>query len=345
MLKLYSVLAFFITLSSLTLSANEIHELFREIKHSVVVIKVKEKQSTTTRERLMATYKGMGSGVIISAEGKVITASHVVQAANEISIELLDGQISPAYVVYSNPQADVALLQMERIPRVTSVAKLGDSDKVEIGEEIFIVGAPYGATHTLTVGHISARRNPHRISGYMVDLEYLQTDAAVNLGNSGGPMFNKKGEVIGIVSYFLSKSGGFEGIGFAVTSNIVSELLLKRKSLWSGAESYLLQGELAQALNVPQSEALLIQRVADGSPASLMGIRPGTLRSNIDGEELLIGGDIVLEVMGLKVGEINMKEIVEKLNTLEAGGKIFVTVLRNGQKKELSTIKLIDLIE
>ena len=341
MFKLYSGLALFITLSSLTLSAKEIHE----IKHTVVVIKTNEKKSTPTRERLMATYKGMGSGVIISGDGKVVTASHVVQTANEITIELLNGQKSPAYVVSSNTQADVALLQMEYLPRVPSVAELGDSDEVNIGEEIFIVGAPYGATHTLTVGHISARRIPNRISGYMVDLEYLQTDAAVNMGNSGGPMFNTQGEVIGIVSYLLSNSGGFEGIGFAVTLNLVSDLLLKSKSFWSGAESYRLQGELAQALNVPQSKALLIQRVADDSPASRMGLRPGTLRSIIDGEELLIGGDIVLEVMGLKVDEINMTAIVEKLNTLEAGGEIFVTVLRNGQKKELSTIKKVDMIE
>ncbi len=345
MFKLYSGLALFITLSSLTLSAKEIHEIFHEIKHNVVVIKTNEKKSTPTRERLMATYKGMGSGVIISGDGKVVTASHVVQTANEITIELLNGQKSPAYVVSSNTQADVALLQMEYLPRVPSVAELGDSDEVNIGEEIFIVGAPYGATHTLTVGHISARRIPNRISGYMVDLEYLQTDAAVNMGNSGGPMFNTQGEVIGIVSYLLSNSGGFEGIGFAVTLNLVSDLLLKSKSFWSGAESYRLQGELAQALNVPQSKALLIQRVADDSPASRMGLRPGTLRSIIDGEELLIGGDIVLEVMGLKVDEINMTAIVEKLNTLEAGGEIFVTVLRNGQKKELSTIKKVDMIE
>lgn len=133
MFKIYSVLAFFITLNSLTLSAKEIHELFHEIKHSVVVIKTNVKKSTPTRERLMATYRGMGTGVLISAEGRVVTASHVVQTANEITIELLNGQKSSAYVLFSNTQADIALLQMENIPLVSTVAELGDSDNVKIG--------------------------------------------------------------------------------------------------------------------------------------------------------------------------------------------------------------------
>ena len=114
-----------------------------------------------------------------------------------------------------------------------------------------MVGAPLGITHTLTVGHLSARHKPNATFSGMLTAEFFQTDAAINRGNSGGPMFNLKGEVIGIVSYNLSQGGGSDGLGFAVTSNMTRRLLLDEPSVWSGLDGYLLTGEAARAFNLP----------------------------------------------------------------------------------------------
>ena len=154
--------------------------------------------------------------MLISKDGKVLTAAHVVQTADTVSVEFPNGEIVKAKVVSSEPPADIALLQLERVPASAVVAKLGDSDQVGVADQIFVVGAPYGISHTLTVGHISARRTPGGEQSELGLAEFFQTDAAVNQGNFGGPMFNMNGEVIGIVSHILSQSGGFEGLGFAV---------------------------------------------------------------------------------------------------------------------------------
>src|SRR5262249_38699074 len=154
------------------------------------------------------------------------------------------GETIPARVLTSEPAADVALLQLDHVPSKSVTAKLADSDAAEVGDEVFVVGAPIGMTHTLTVGYISARRNPNKFYSGLSRSEFFQTDAAINEGNSGGPMFNMRGEVIGIVSHILSKSGGSEGLGFVVTSNLASKLLLERNPFWSGVEGVLLSNEL-----------------------------------------------------------------------------------------------------
>src|SRR2546428_13848763 len=193
---------------------------------------------------------GLGSGVLISPDGKILTAAPVVQTADAIEVEFLTGEPLRAPVLSSEPSADVALLQLEKAPRGPFVAKIGDSDSVEIGAPVFVVGAPLGASHTLTVGYISARRKPNATLSGMSRAEFFQTDAAINQGNSGGPLFNMQGEVIGIVSYILSHSGGSEGLGFAVTSKVARQLL-EQKSFWSGVSGYMLSGDLAQGFNVP----------------------------------------------------------------------------------------------
>ena len=128
------------------------------------------------------------------------------------------------------------------------------------------MGAPYGLSPTLSAGHISGRYRPgNKVVGASA-IEFLRTDAAINGGNSGGPVFNLSGEVVGIVSQILTKSGGSEGIGFAATSKIARQLLLDQKMFWSGVEGMLIEGDLARALNLPQAAGFLIQRVAKGSP-------------------------------------------------------------------------------
>jgi serine protease Do len=316
----------------------QLRDVFRKVDQAVVIIRTEEKELAPFPQGGMVSANGLGSGVLISNDGKILTAAHLVEAANATVVEFSDGEVIPARVSGAVRNADVALLQLEHAPARIVVAPLGDSDKVEVGDEVFVVGAPYGLRHTLTAGHISARHSPdNRISDTAMT-EFLQTDAAINQGNSGGPMFNIDGEVIGIVTNILSKSGGSEGLGFAATSKMARQLLLDQKPFWSGVEGFLLTGDLAKALNVPQSAGLLVQRVADGSPASRAGILAGSMRANIAGEDLLLGGDIVLEVNGLPYEESNesYSRIYASLTKLKVGDSIAIKAFRQGQVVRLS---------
>lgn len=318
--------------------ADTLTRMFKRVEASVVVIETEHHGVLTGPNKRFADLAGMGSGVIISRDGKVMTAAHVVQTADKITVRFSDGLVVPAKVLSSDQAADLALIQLHNFPVRATVAKLGNSDHVEVGDEVFVVGAPLGMSHTLTVGHISARRSMKTIFGGMAQAELLQTDAAINQGNSGGPMFNMQGEVIGIVSHIISKTGGYEGLGFVIPSNLARKLLLERSAVWGGLQGYLLTGDLAKAFNVPQNAGLLIQRVASNSPASRLGLKAGTLTAVVEGENLIVGGDIILEAQGVPImsGAKSYSLIRDRLTRLRSGDRLTVTVLREGQKRVLT---------
>lgn len=323
---------------SMAESPKSLRDVFRHVDPSVVVVETNSHHVVTGPKMQLATLPGLGSGVLVSADGKVMTAAHVVQTADEIKVRFHNGDIAAATVLASDPAADVALLQLAQVPAGVPVARLGDSDEAEVGDEIFIVGAPAGMSHTLTVGHISARRHSNTMFGDMSRAEFFQTDAAINQGNSGGPMFNMAGEVIGVVSHIMSKSGGFEGLGFVVTSNLARRLLHNRHPFWSGVEGFMLSGELAKVFNLPQSAGLLVQRVASNSPAAQLGVKPGTMTAVIEGAPLIVGGDIILEVQGVPITSDGAGYLVirDRLTELRAGDPITVVILRNGRKETLT---------
>jgi len=166
--------------------------------------------------------------------------------------------------------------------------------------------------------------------------DLFQTDVAINPGNSGGPMFNMRGEVIGIVSHILTKGGGSEGLGFAVTSNNVRRLLLDEQGLWTGAESIAVRDELARRLNVPQAEGLFVQKVAPNSPAAALGLKGGMRDITWDDEQILIGGDILLGINGVEVREENQDPIRRSMARLAPGENLTMRILRGGKIVELS---------
>ena len=312
-------------------------EIFKKANPSVVVVLTREKEIGPAGDAQPVSVAGVGSGVLVSNDGKVLTAAHVVQTADAIVVELLTGEILRARVVSSEPAADMALLQLERAPTAPLAARLGDSDAVEVGDEVFVVGAPLGMGHTLTVGHVSARRGPDAGASGLSLAEFFQTDAAINVGDSGGPLFNMAGEVIGIVSHILSHSGGSEGLGFAVTSNVARQLMLEEKSFWSGLSGYMISGDLAQVLNLPDPGAgLMVQRIASGSPAERIGLRAGTVRATIGDDDLIVGGDIILAVQGVSLADPGGYSLVRrKVRELTPGEPIVVTVLRAGRTLDL----------
>jgi S1-C subfamily serine protease len=278
----------------------------------------------------------LGSGFLISSDGRIMTAAHVVQVADEVSVRFATGDVVTARIVASDPGSDVALIQAASVPDGVTPARVGNSDSARVGDQVFVVGAPYGISHSLTVGHISARRTPSQLFGGFEPVELLQTDAAINQGNSGGPLFNMRGEVIGIVSHILSTSGGFQGVGFVITSNLAMRVLLDEPTAWTGMDGVLVEGPVARALNLPQSAGILIEAVAAGSPASALGIRAGTLRSNIAGQVLTLGGDIILSIHGIRIGDTDFHtRIRERGKTLGDLDRVEVTVLRAGEVVEL----------
>ena len=328
-----------ISFSSLV-GASSLSKVFKKVNPAVVVILTKEHgySSLKAGETVTITKGGLGSGIVISEDGLVMTSAHVVQVADSVVVRFLDGTTAEAKIVGAAVRADVALLKLDRLPEKLVAAELGDSDDVSIGDEIFIIGAPYGIGHTLTVGYMSGRRRPETVCESLVPIEFLQTDAAINKGNSGGPMFNKNGKVVGIVSHILSQSGGSEGLGFAISINTAKELLLNQNSMWTGLEAYLVSGALASALNVPQEAGLLIQRVANDSPGEKLGLRPGKIPVKVAGERILIGGDIVLEVQGIAISD-DFREtcrIGDKNGGQNRRGITEMKVLRGGEVVNLS---------
>ena len=208
---------------------------------------------------------------------------------------------------------------------------------MRVGDPVIVVGAPYGLSYALSVGHISARWAPNTVYPTMPLAEFFQTDAVINTGNSGGPMFNMKGQVIGIVSHNISKSGGSEGLGFVVTLNTAKQLLLEKKSFWSGLEGFQLTDQLADVLNVPgRQTGFLVKTVAKDSPGDRIGLRGATMLVTIGGQSVPLGGDIVLSVEGMPATAANLAKIREGMNRLASGAPFKVTILRAGEVLHLT---------
>ena len=315
--------------------AESVADVYKRVADSVVVIRTVERAAADRPGTLSTAETGLGSGVLIDKD-RVLTAAHVVQVAESIFVQVSGEETLSARVIASDPSADLALIQLERAPMKSSPATLGDSDAVSIGDDVFVVGAPLGMTHTLSVGHISGRRTTNNSYGGFAEADLLQTDASINPGNSGGPMFDMSGRVVGIVSHIIFGEAGAGGLGFVATSNMARDLLLSGKSTWTVMEGYVLDGELARVFQLPQSRGILVQRIAQGSPAAKLGLQPGNRKARIGTEEFLVGGDVILEVQGISFADTDARARIRAALSSQAPGKpLSVIVLRGGRRLEL----------
>jgi serine protease Do len=333
---LSTLLALALLLVLPTLAAGEtLGEVYRRVNPSVVVIRAKGQEVT---EGGTARFKEIGSGVLISSDGKIATAAHVVHTMDEVTVEFLGEDPVPARVIASEPRADISIVQAATVPRDVVVAKLVDSDPVKIGDPVFVVGAPYGLSHSLSQGIISARWEADTVTRDFPLAEFFQTDAVINTGNSGGPMFTRTGEVIGIVSHNISKSGGSEGLGFVVTANTVRKLLLEKSRRWYGVDLLLVTGGMAEALHVPQAGGFLVKQVVPDSIAGRIGLRGGNRIGIVDGQKVVVGGDVLLSVQGITVASNeDMAKVLRSLESLKPGQELHVSVLRDQKVQELRT--------
>lgn len=322
-----------------TVQAQELREMFRRVNPSVIVVHTQQRVIPKNTLEPAESLETVGSGVLISEDGKVLTAAHVVQAADKVEVEFVNGDRVSARVISAAPFADVALLQLTRVPSGIPVARLADSNRAEIGDMIFAIGAPYGVKHSLSVGWLSSRRTTENVFESLTALELFQVDMALFEGNSGGPIFDMKGEVIGLVSHALAKQDGEKGPNFAVTSNVARRLMLEEKRTWMGVEALMIEGALAASFNLPSPAGLLVQSVAEGSLGSRLGLHEGKLNILVGEQPMLIGGDVIIEILGqpLRPDPAVFESLQRNLDKLRVGDMLTMKVLRAGKEVELST--------
>lgn len=302
--------------------------LYERVDPAVVTLKVGIKQITSTDEGYdVKVGLGTGSGVVLHSDGFIVTAAHVVEPAETVIVEFKDGTRSEAKIVTLSRTEDLALLKVEKLPKGVTPVLLADSDQVKVGQSVFSLGAPLGLNHTLTSGVVSSIRK-HEKRG-LLPAQVIQTDAALNPGNSGGALFNDKGEVIGIASYIATTSGGSQSLGFAVPANVVRKRLFEHPLPWFGVSLRHLPPEVTQLFNWPYESVMLIERVAPGTVAELAGLKGGSTEALIGGTPVRLGGDVIV-----KVGEYESHKTAEigaYLGKLKEGDTVHYEVLRGGK--------------
>ncbi|WP_372800666.1 DegQ family serine endoprotease [Paracoccus seriniphilus] len=256
----------------------------------------------------------LGSGFVISADGFIVTNNHVIDGADEIEIEFYSGKTLPAKVVGTDPNTDVALLKVEGDEAIPFV-KFGDSDEARVGDWVLALGNPLGQGFSASSGIVSARNR--ELSGTYDD--YLQTDAAINRGNSGGPLFNLKGEVIGVNTAILSPNGGSIGIGFSMASNVVSKVVQQLQEYgetrrgWLGVKIQDVTPDMAEALGLASEHGAMVTDVPEG-PAKEAGVKPGDVIISFDGAPVEDTRGLVRRVAEAPVGEA-VDVVVQRGNT------------------------------
>ncbi len=235
--------------------------------------------------------KSLGSGVIVSQEGIVVTNNHVVEQAEEILVGLADGRQFKAELVGTDPKSDLAVIRLQGEKgdfKDLKAMVLGNSDRARIGDVVLALGNPFGVGQTVTMGIISAK---NRANVDIVDYEdFIQTDAAINPGNSGGALVSMEGELIGINTAILSRSGGYQGVGFAIPSNMVKNVvdnILKHGKVvrgWLGVSVQEITPELAEMMNFPNTQGVLVSSVVEESPAERAGLKRDDVILNLNGQ-------------------------------------------------------------
>lgn len=264
--------------------------------------------------------KGAGSGFIIDADGLIVTNNHVVDGAQSITVKFADGTILDATVVGSDPLTDIALLRVEADGPLP-VVEFGSSEELRVGDEVIAMGSPFGLAGTVTSGIVSA--TSRNINSGPFD-DFIQTDAAINKGNSGGPLFDANGDVVGVNTAIFSPDGGSVGIGFAVPSDLVQEIVADLKDDgkvdrgWLGVQIKPISAETASALGYDEGKGVVIESVVNDSPASMAKLK---------------SGDIILQFNGTEINEL--RDLTRAVAQQDPDQDVTIEVLRKGEKVTL----------
>jgi S1-C subfamily serine protease len=287
--------------------------------------------------------QSLGSGFVVDKAGHIVTNYHVIEGAKQVRVSFSNGASMKATVQGSDPSSDLAVLKIDASSRALTPLPLGNSDAMEVGDPVVAIGNPFGLDRTVTAGIVSAiQRAITAPNGYTID-HVIQTDAAINHGNSGGPLLNRRGEVIGVNSQIETgdngASGGNVGVGFAIPSNTVKTVvaqLIRQGHIdraFLGVSAVPITRDLARVFRLPVSHGLLIQSVKPGSGAAKAGLEAGTTQVVLAGESYNLGGDILVEADGAPVESLStLRDIVAAKKPGEA---VHLIVYRDGKKREV----------
>ncbi len=269
--------------------------------------------------------ESLGSGFIVSEDGYVLTNNHVIQGADSIVVGLSDGEDYPAKVIGTDPTSDLALLKIETHHKLP-IVKFGSSAKLKVGEWVFAIGSPFGFDHSVTQGIVSAKGRGLNTEKYV---PFIQTDVAINPGSSGGPLFNMKGEVVGVNSQIISRSGGYLGLSFAIPSDVAQDVITQLKSTgkvargWLGVSFQDMDKDLAQSFGLSQPKGALVSEVMEDSPAAKAGLKPGDIIIAFNAQPIASASDLPHLVGFTKPGTLIKLEILRhkeaKTLTLKVG--------------------------
>ncbi|MGA3115789.1 MAG: DegQ family serine endoprotease [Syntrophobacteraceae bacterium] len=266
------------------------------------------------------TVQGAGSGVIISKDGYILTNNHVVEGAKELTVTMADKGEFKAQVVGRDPKTDIAIIKIDAGENLPA-ANIGDSDQIKVGDWVLAIGNPFGLSHTVTSGIVSAKG---RVIGAGPYDDFIQTDASINPGNSGGPLFNMKGEVIGINTAIIPEG---QGIGFAIPVNTAKSLIPQLEANGEVTRGYLgvniqsIDPDLAKAMKLEQSKGALVAEVVPGGPADKAGIKTGDVIVSFDGKSVHDSHDLPAMVAAAAIGR-----------------QVPITLVRNGKEIKIDTV-------
>lgn len=282
--------------------------------------------------------EGQGSGFIIDKRGYILTNSHVVEKAQKLTVTLSNGKKLEAALIGRDPASDLAVIKIKE-GLADSSALLGNSDEIRVGQKAIAIGNPFGLSHTLTTGIVSAQDREIRAEdGTHID-GLIQTDAAINPGNSGGPLLNSNGEVIGINTAIFSLSGGYQGIGFAIPINrareVATQLIIAGKVTrpWLGITGVNVNIDVNNQLQLGIDQGVLIVEIMQGSPAHQAGLKGGNREGIVSGMRIYLGGDVITAIEGYSISDMN--QLIRQLNKLRAGQYITMKILRNGYPMDI----------
>src|SRR3989475_125146 len=283
--------------------------------------------------------EGAGSGFVIDPRGYILTNFHVVEGVQSIEVVLGDQSHHAAKFIGADQRNDVALIKIDPKGKKLVTLSLGDSSALQVGQKVLAIGNPFGFQSTLTTGIVSALGRTVQTSQSTFIDEAIQTDAAINRGNSGGPLINSHGQVIGINSAIYTPTGTTAGIGFAIPINtaksIANDLMTDGRvhRAFLGVETLPVGGWLSEALDLPVKEGLLVQRATNGGPAAAAGIQGGNRVAEAGMRKIAIGGDVIVAIDGQKV--VSQLDVNLVLNHKRPGDSVTVTVYRGGKKMDI----------
>ena len=278
---------------------------------------------------------GLGSGFLIDAEGRILTNAHVVENASDVTVTYSDGSTQSAKVLASDPAIDLAVLDVSTPPASAKPLPLGESRSLVVGDPVIAIGNPLGLERTATTGIVSALKRQICSPDDSPIPNAIQTDAAINQGNSGGPLLDSRGRVIGINSQIASQGGGFEGIGFAVPIDAVrpvADAIIadgKARHAWIGIVGEAVTPDVAKALGAADARGVALRKVDERGPSKAAGLRA----SSAPDDQPPKGGDIIVEIAGQAVRDFG--DLSQEVSARRVGDTVDVTVLRDGKRVTL----------